>query len=145
MSLSALSPVVYQLREGLRSIGFFDMRGWEGVTERSGSSQFSRAGPEVIILMSLAAITFFFIMDVATSGRNLAVSSADAWEKFRGLIAFDDIERGSSLHPMVDVLDALAMAARKWGEYEEEVCLEPSFLPRLRCLKVFTEESGDLT
>ncbi|XP_064113543.1 uncharacterized protein LOC135220191 [Macrobrachium nipponense] len=118
MSLSALSPIVYQLREGLKNIGFF---GWEGVTERFESSQFSGAGPEVIMIVSLATITFFFIMDVATSGRNLAVSSADVWEKFRGFMALDNIERGSrSLRPMVEVLDALAMAARKWGEYEEE-------------------------
>ncbi|XP_068226372.1 uncharacterized protein [Palaemon carinicauda] len=116
MAKSALQPIIYQLQEGLKNNGLFDTNNLGGITERFAFPGITDGfGPEVIVLVSLLVVGFFFIVDVLTGGvgRSLSVSSEELWQVYKDKYAFNDAEQGRH------TLAALDAAAKLWGDPED--------------------------
>ncbi|XP_064113555.1 uncharacterized protein LOC135220206 [Macrobrachium nipponense] len=80
---------------------------------------FSNFDYQIISWLGLAAVILVYLFGLSTRsfapyGRSLALTAADLWEN-RDQHGFPSTGRGSrSMEPLIDVLDSLAVAVKKW-------------------------------
>ncbi|XP_066976871.1 uncharacterized protein [Macrobrachium rosenbergii] len=122
MASNIISPFGLQLED---SVGDFDLRSW---MENFDLQKFVKdLDLKTFAFLSLIVIAIIFLADLVPKtfspfGRSLAVSAADVWQRNRDLVALDASGRaGRTLEPVIEVLDSLAEAARKWEEPQEKV------------------------
>ncbi|XP_050692918.1 uncharacterized protein LOC126983830 [Eriocheir sinensis] len=111
MPSSALIPIMNTLQESLRST---DLRSWiSGLDLKTGG---------LIVLVVVAAILLLdlFTKSYAPYGRSVVASAAQAWLDRDPAYPVDSLRGSRSLEPMTEILDALALAATKWGDAEED-------------------------
>ncbi|XP_071530501.1 uncharacterized protein [Panulirus ornatus] len=109
MPTNALAPAMYQLQESLSS---FDLKHW------IANLDFKTVGVLALVVVGVLFLFNLLTKSYAPYGRSLLYSAANAWDN-RDQLGLNDVGRGSrSLEPLMNVLDSLAEAVKKWEESE---------------------------
>ncbi|XP_068226370.1 uncharacterized protein [Palaemon carinicauda] len=120
MSSNAVTPIVYQLQQGLQQVDFRSLVDGFDLKSLVSGLDIKTFSWIALIVVALIFLYEWWTKSYGYDASSLAVSAADYWQGNRDQFTYDPYVRGSrSLEPLTEVLDALANAVKKWESSQE--------------------------